>query len=183
MCKRQTTVDQIRVVPYEWSAYDSPSSSPPLFEPAHQPSADPRPGKDSPCNQSAAPFMSCELFNGGREERITKDRRQQRCREDQNWTTVEAGERHQPAASQDYPSDFSDSDHLSPAVGDSQYSQNAMLPTQSECARGELRDFQLSVTQPRCFCLINGSRILTVRRDWCYWRAIIYQSPRSIISL
>lgn len=40
---------------------------------------------------------------------------------------------------------FSDSDQLSPAVGESQNSQNAMLPTQSECPSWELGNIQLSV--------------------------------------
>lgn len=35
------------LVPYEWSACGSPSSSPPPSEPERQQSADPRPGKDS----------------------------------------------------------------------------------------------------------------------------------------
>lgn len=60
---RQTNtreLNHLRVVPYEWSACDSPSSSPPLSESVRQPCADPRPGKDGWCNQSVAPFMSSE---------------------------------------------------------------------------------------------------------------------------
>lgn len=85
---KTTGANQIRVVPYEWSACDSPSSSPPLFEPVHQPCADPRPEKDSLCNQSVAPFMSSELFT---REGNHKRRRQEDCSLHQNWTTVEDG--------------------------------------------------------------------------------------------
>ena len=95
----------MRVVPYEWSACDSPSSSPPLFEPVHQPCADPRPEKDSLCNQSVAPFMSSKLF---RREGNHKRRRQEDCFSTPELDHCGGWERfsHQPAASQDYLSDF-----------------------------------------------------------------------------
>lgn len=57
---RQTNtreINQLRVVPYEGSACDSPSSSRPPSVSVRQPCADPRPEKDGWCNQSVAPFM------------------------------------------------------------------------------------------------------------------------------
>lgn len=65
---------------------------------------------------------------------------------------------------------FSVSDQLSPAVGESQNSQNAMLPTQSECASWELGGIQLFVTseQRRCFSLINS----VSNTDVSWWRQI-----------
>lgn len=133
--------NQLRLVPYEWSACYSPSSSPPLFEPVHQPCADPRPEKNSKCNQCVAPFMSSELFRG---EGNNKRRCQGDCSTaelDHCGSWVEFS--HQPGASQDYVSDFQT--QLSPAVGESQNSQNAMLPAQSKCASWELGDVHLSV--------------------------------------
>lgn len=140
-----TGANQIKVVPYEWSACDSPSSSPPLFEPVHQPCADPRPEKDSLCNQSVAPFMSSELF---KREGNHKRRRQEDCslytRTGPLWRM---GEILTPAGCITGLSVwFSFSDQLSPAVGESQNSQNAMLPKQSECASWGLGDIRLSVT-------------------------------------
>lgn len=85
---KTTGANQLRVVPYEWSACDSPSSSPPLSEPVHQPCADPRPEKDSLCNQSVAPFTTSELF---KREGNHKRRRQKDCSVHQKWTTVEDG--------------------------------------------------------------------------------------------
>lgn len=93
------------VLPYEWSACDSPFSSPPLFEPVHQPCADPRPEKDSLCNQSVAPFMSSELF---KRERGTAKMPLGRLFSTPELDHCGGWERfsHQPAASQDYLSDF-----------------------------------------------------------------------------
>lgn len=57
---------------------------------------------------------------------------------------------------------FSVSDQLSPAVGESQNSQNATLPAQSECASWEMGDIQLCVTswQRWCLSLINRGKML-----------------------
>lgn len=126
---KTTGANRIRVVPYEWSACDSPSSSPPLFEPVHQPCADPRPEKDSLCNQSVAPFISCELFRRERGKPQKPPGRLLCSLYNRPGPLWRMGEILTPAGCITGLSVwFSVSDQLSPAVGESQNSQNAMLP-------------------------------------------------------
>lgn len=96
---KQKRGNQLGLVPYEWSVCDSPSSSPPLSEPEHQQSADPRPEKDRFYNQSAAPFTSCKWLKtkGVPREDVVSDWRARDIDRCGRWE----GFSHQTAASQD----------------------------------------------------------------------------------
>lgn len=122
---KTTGANQLRVVPYEWSACDSPSSSPPLSEPVHQPCADPRPEKDSLCNQSVAPFMTSELFKRGEPQKTPPERLF--CTPEVDHCGGWGRFSHQAAASQDYLSDFQSQINWAQLLG------KAKIPRMQRC--------------------------------------------------
>lgn len=111
------------------------------------------------------------VLNYSRESGNHKRRHQEDCSLHQNWTSVEDGrETLTPAGCITGLSVwFSVSDQLCPAVGESQNSQNAMLPTQSESASWELGGY-LAVcdvlAEKRCLGLINRGRVLAETVQW-----------------
>lgn len=147
------------VIPYEWSVCDSPSSSPPLSAPAHQPCADPRPERES-CNQSGAPFHEFMRKRGDQQKRRSGER-----------TTEEAGRvccitglsvwfpvSNQPAQLL--------REAETPRMQCCQ--QNLIVPAESE--RRTRGGVQLCVgKQRRCLSLINTGKQLT-SEGWGHWR-------------